>query len=60
MKQPKRQRLTKLRLDEISLVDVPANPGAEILIAKRDEAQAMTFDEALRDTTAREDRKSVV
>jgi hypothetical protein len=54
MKQPKRQRLTKLRLDEISLVDVPANPGAEILIAKRDEAQAMTFDEALRDTTARE------
>ncbi len=30
-----RQRLTKLRLDEVSLVDVPANAQAEILIAKR-------------------------
>ena len=33
----RRHRLTRLRLDEISLVDAPANPGATILIAKRDE-----------------------
>ena len=33
----RRHRLTRLRLDEISLVDAPANPGATILIAKRDD-----------------------
>lgn len=31
---PKRRRLRKIRLREVSLVDTPANPGAQMLIAK--------------------------
>ena len=38
----RRHRLTRLRLDEISLVDAPANPGATILIAKREDLLAPT------------------
>jgi hypothetical protein len=32
------RRLTKLKINEISLVDVAANPGARVLLRKRDDA----------------------
>ncbi len=49
----KKSRLSKLKLDEISLVDSPANKGARVLIAKREE-EAKTFTEALAETEHRE------
>ena len=40
----KKSRLTKIRVDEISLVDNPAVPGAEYVIAKRDESAISLLD----------------
>lgn len=37
------QRLTKIKLDEISLVDRPANPGAKVVIFKRDSGMPSKF-----------------
>ena len=41
-----KHRLSKMRIDRISLVDRPAHPDAEVVIAKRDESQdnLETFD----------------
>lgn len=42
----KKNRLTKMVISEVSLVDRPANPGARVLFAKRDDAPMM-FNDAL-------------
>lgn len=40
----KRNRLTKLSIDEVSLVDVPANPHAKVMVWKRDDQMPRTSD----------------
>jgi hypothetical protein len=47
----KRHRLKRIKLDELSLVDRPANPHAQVTLFKRDDARApasfKSFDEAV-------------
>lgn len=71
---PKRHRLRRLRLDEVSLVDQGANPGAHVALIKRKEQSgmkltpteaqrlakaAMTFAEALAEEMARRVRQEM-
>lgn len=43
---PKRKRLLGVKVDEVSLVDNPAVPGAVYVLAKRDEGEVEKSDEA--------------
>lgn len=48
----KRQRVSNLRLDEISSVDVPAVAGATACLMKRADGADATFDAAIRKSAA--------